>query len=151
MAAEDNQIERAPNNQPANRQADVVPERHQSVTITRTWQGPLPDPDSLALYEQLVPGAAERLLSVFEGQVEHRHRMESHASGRRSWGLAAAFVIVILILAAGVGLIYLGHGWVGAAIIGINIVGLAAVFITGGIRWRNGSVQSDNSDDLMYD
>ncbi len=111
----------------------------------------MPDPDSLALYEHLVPGAAERLLSVFEGQVAHRHRMESHASSRRNWGLAAAFIIVILIVAAGAGSIYLGHGWAGAALIGINIVGLAAVFITGGIRWRDSSVQSDNSDDPMYD
>ena len=145
------EIEPTSNNQPATRQADLVPELRQSVTITRTWHGPMPDPESLALYEQVVPGAAERLLTVFEEQVSHRHRMESQDSGRRSWGLAAAFIIVILILAAGVGLIYLGHGWAGAAVIGINIVGLAAVFITGGIRLRAASAQSDNSDDLIQD
>ena len=147
MAIDDNQIESTPNNQPASRQADIVPEGRQAVTIARTWHGPLPDPDSLALYEQLVPGAAERLLSVFEGQVAHRHRMESHSSSRRNWGLAAAFVIVVLIVAAGAGLIYLGHGWAGAAVIGINVVGLAAVFITGGLRSRRGSINLADSVD----
>ena len=77
--------------------------------------------------------------------------MESSDSIRRNWGLVAAFIVVVLIVAAGAGLIYMGHGWAGAAVIGINVVGLAAVFITGGIRWRAGSVQSDNSDDLMHD
>ena len=70
---------------------------------------------------------------------------------RRNWGLVAAFIVVVLIVAAGAGLIYMSHGWAGAAVIGINVVGLAAVFITGGIRRRAGLVQSDNSDDLMHD
>ena len=77
--------------------------------------------------------------------------MESSDSIWRNWGLVAAFIVVVLIVAAGAGLIYMGHGWAGAAVIGINVAGLAAVFITGGIRWCAGSVQSDNSDDLMHD
>jgi uncharacterized membrane protein len=136
MAKNDSEIEPASTTQPATRQADVVSERRESLTITRTWQGPLPDPESLAQYEQLVPGAAERFLFMVEGQVAHRHRMESENSTRLNWGLVAAFVVVVLVVAAGAGLIYLGYGWAGAAVIGINVVGLAAVFITGGIRRR---------------
>lgn len=150
MAMGDNPIEPTSNNQPATRQADVVPEPLQSVTIARSWSGPLPDPESLDLYEQVVPGAGERLLSIFEGQVAHRHSMESSDSRRRDWGLALAFVVVIFIVTSGVGLIYLGHDWAGAAIIGIT-GGLAAVFITGSIRRRAGSVESDSPDDPMRD
>ena len=148
MATNDSEIEPASTTQPATRQADVVSERRESFTIARTWQGPLPDPESLAQYEQLVPGAAERFLSMVERQVAHRLRMESEDSTRLNWGLAAAFVVVILVVAAGAGLIYLGYGWAGAAVIGINVVGLAAVFITGGIRWRQRSSFQDNLNEL---
>ena len=136
MAKNDNELEPASMTQPATRQADIVSERRESFTVAHTWQGPLPDPDSLAQYEQLVPGAAERFLVIVEKQVAHRLRMESEDSTRLNWGLAAAFVVVILILAAGAVLTYFGYGWAGAAVIGINVVGLAAVFITGGIRRR---------------
>ncbi|MYC29338.1 MAG: DUF2335 domain-containing protein [Chloroflexi bacterium] len=101
MATGDSPIEPASNYQPANRQADVVPDYHQSVTITRTWEGPLPDPESLAHYEQVVPGAGERILTVFEGQVAHRHSMELKNSRRRDWGLVLAFVVVVILIAVG--------------------------------------------------
>ena len=90
-------------------------------------------------YESLVPDAAERFLALLEGEVNHRQTMDHRESRRRDWGLLTAFVVVVLIVAAGAGLIYLGHGWAGAAVIGVNIVGLAAVFITGVIRWQRQS------------
>lgn len=136
MAKNDSELDPASTTQPATRQADIVSERRESFTVARTWQGPLPDPDSLAQYEQLVPGAAERFLVIVEKQVAHRLRMESEDSPRLNWGLAAAFIVVVLIVAAGAGLIYFGYGWAGVAVIGINVVGLAAVFITGGFRRR---------------
>jgi hypothetical protein len=87
---------------------------------------------------------------MVERQVAHRLRMESEDSTRLNWGLAAAFVVVVLVVAAGAGLILLGHGWAGAAVIGINVVGLAAVFITGGIRWRHRSAgRTEDYDDRM--
>lgn len=144
MATGDNQIETASNNQPATRQADVVPELNQTVTVTQAWRGPMPDPESLARYEQIVPGAAERLLTVFEGQVAHRHSMESRLSRRRDWGLALAFIVTVLIVATGAWLIYLDHDWAGAAVIAIHVVGLAAVFITGasaGARVRSPMIE----------
>ena len=73
--------------------------------------------------------------------------MDNRESRRQDWGIAAAFIIVVLIVIAGAGLIYLGHGWAGAAVIGINVVGLAAVFITGGIRWRRLSDSAADTDD----
>ena len=151
MATDDNQIEPASNNQPATRQADVVPEESHIFTISaQAWVGPLPDPVTMERYESLVPGAAERFLGLLEGEVTHRQVMDNRDSRRRDWGLAFAFIVVVLIVAAGVGLIYLGYGWAGAAVIGINVVGLAAVFITGGIRWRQRPAGGgDDYDDPM--
>ena len=69
--------ERAPTNfqqnQPANRQADVVPEEGPTFTISaHAWIGPLPDPVTMEHYESLVPDAAERFLALLEGEVNHR-------------------------------------------------------------------------------
>ena len=152
MTMEDGATGNLPEPQPAPRQADVVPEASHTLTIsTQAWIGPLPDPVTMEQYERLVPGASERFMGMLENEIGHRQVMDHRESRRQDWGIAAAFIIVILIVAAGVGLIYLGHGWAGAAVIGINVVGLAAVFITGSIRRRAGSVESDNPDDPMRD
>ena len=138
-------------NQPATRQADIVSEERRTLTISsHTWIGPLPDPAAMERYESLVPGAAERFLGLLEGEVAHRQVMDNRNSRRRDWGLALAFVVVLLVVAAGAGLIFLGYGWAAAAVIGINVVGLAAVFITGGIRGRQASHRPDNSDERLH-
>ena len=151
-AMDDNSASSVPEHQPATRQADVVPEERRAVAYsTQTWTGPLPDPVSMEGYERLLPGATERFLGMLEGEIIHRQVMDNRESRRQDWGLAFAFIVVVLIVAAGAGLIYLGHGWAGAAVIGINVVGLAAVFITGGIRRRSGSAPSDSSKDPVND
>lgn len=135
---EGNSASNVPEHQPAARQADVVTEeRHAVAYSAQSWNGPLPDPASMEQYERLLPGATERFLGMLEGEIVHRQVMDNRESRRQDWGLAPAFVIVILIVAAGAGLIYLGHGWAGAAVIGVNIVGLAAVFISGAPRRRS--------------
>lgn len=83
--------------------------------------------------------------------MAHRHSMELKNSRRRDWGLVLAFVVVVILIAVGAWLIYLGHDWAGAAVIAIDVVGLAAVFITGGIRLRQGSLSTENDDGNMYD
>ena len=65
--------------------------------------------------------------------------------------MALAFVVVVILIAVGAWLIYLGHDWAGAAVIAIDVVGLAAVFVTGGIRWRQRSLHQDDLDELMDD
>jgi hypothetical protein len=62
------------------------------------------------------------------------------------WGLAAAFVVVTTIIGAGAFLIYTGHDWAGAGMIGASIVRLAAVFISGSqIRRPRQSPQDSDS------
>ena len=125
-------------NQPAPRQAEVFSAEHEEVRIAaEAWSGPLPDPLTLERYDSLVPGSAERFLQIFEAQVSHRHRMEAKESRRMDLGLAAAFIVVVIVFGGGIFLIFQGHDWAGAAVIGVNIVGLAALFISGTPRRRS--------------
>lgn len=43
------------------------------IAISQEFSGPLPPPEMLAQYEDVVPGAAERIIVITEEQ--HRHRM----------------------------------------------------------------------------
>ena len=137
METGDQETRQDPEVRPAPRPADLVQAEYQRVSLTaEAWSGPLPHPDTLERYEKLIPGSADRLLAAFERQVAHRHSMDKREARRLDWGLLAAFLVVTMIIAAGSTLIFLGHDWAGAGMIGVNIVGLAAVFISGAQRWK---------------
>lgn len=59
----------------------VSPEAGAPATVTHTQvkahMGPLPAPEVLAGYEQILPGAAERILAMAERQQENRLALES--------------------------------------------------------------------------
>ena len=126
---------------PAERRADSVAKPNQSVEIasvtqrTATWSGPLPPPPVLKQYDDLVPGAAERMVRITESQAEHRIRMESAVilgdARRSAAGLIFAFILSLLIISLGAYAVIWGNPWVGVAVIGINIAGLAGVFVYG--------------------
>lgn len=99
------------------------------------YSGPLPSPTLLRQFDDIVPGAAERILSMAEKQSEHRQDLEKTAihgdSRRATQGLfLGAFIAVSVLLAAGI-LIYNGHDWAGGTIAAIDIVSLTSVFVYG--------------------
>jgi hypothetical protein len=53
-------------------QAEIL---HAAVEISR-FSGPLPHPEDLAKYEQVLPGSADRIISMAEQQAEHRRNLE---------------------------------------------------------------------------
>ena len=46
------------------------------MTAVRQFSGPLPEPDDLVRYENLLPGAAERIFTMAEAEQRHRTTME---------------------------------------------------------------------------
>lgn len=100
-----------------------------------TWSGPLPPPSALQSYEEVLSGSADRILTMAEKQTGHRIYMERTALRgtltRSYWGLAAGFLISALVIGGGIYVISLGHDWAGGSLIGLNLVGLAAVFVYG--------------------
>lgn len=44
------------------------------------YSGPLPKPEDLAKYEQVIPGAAERIIKMAEREMQHRHEYETRSS-----------------------------------------------------------------------
>lgn len=99
------------------------------------WEGPLPPPNALREYEEIIPGSANRILESVEKQQEHSRNMERTVitgnSKRAYLGLFFGFIISILGIGGGIYLIATGHDWAGLSLAGINLTGLVGVFVYG--------------------
>ncbi len=90
--------------------------------------GPIPDAEEFAKYDLVVPGAANRLLTMAEKEQAHGHSMGRGNRNIRIIGLVTGFLIAL----GGIGLAYYmvqeqqeGVHWV---IVSIAAVILAAVY-----------------------
>lgn len=110
-----------------------------------SFSGPMPHPDILKGYKELIPNAPERILQMAEQEQRHRievenkmleqnnrNIIESAKANKRSQIIA--FILAFVLIASGVALTILGHAIVGGTILGTTIVGVVAVFITGKSR-----------------
>lgn len=117
---------------PAN-QAEVMIVRHEQRT--QEFSGPVPNPEILARYNELVPGSAERILQMAEREQHRRHDTEqSHIDLNRhflnssiaqsKWGLVASITFAFTCLGAASWLIMLGHEVGGGIIFGASMVAI---------------------------
>lgn len=69
------------------------------------YQGPLPHPDLLVKYEEIIPGSAERILSMAEKEQQHRHQLENEVIkkeiAQKGRGLYFGFTLALLIIVVG--------------------------------------------------
>ena len=112
---------------------------HRREEAAVQYQGPLPIPQHLQQYEQVLPGAAERILAMAESQKEHRQDLERLAvrTGARDslLGLIFGFLIGVLGICGGVFLGY--HGQMGGLwLSGGSLVSLVGVFVWGSRQRR---------------
>lgn len=112
----------------------ILYERH------HMWSAPLPPPTLLAEYNDAVSDGAERILSMVERQTGHRMEMEAktaeydHKLAHAGQWIGLTVVLAVLVLAGY--MVYLGATTAAVAVIGIDLVGLAAVFVYGSLRKR---------------
>lgn len=73
--------------------------------IESEFSGPIPPPNIMRGYEEILPGAADRILSMAERQSQHRQDMEKkivEAEARDSYhGVWFAFIMGMTSLACG--------------------------------------------------
>lgn len=116
-------------------------EKHETVSLLQAaiqisgYSGPLPKPEDLAKYEQILPGSADRIIRMAEQQGAHRQNLErvvveSNAVVQK-WGLVCAFVIAMSAISGGIWLSSKGMSGVGLTSIIGALVALVGVFIFG--------------------
>lgn len=108
--------------------------QQQRVTQQVQWTGPLPPPDALDKFNQIIPNGADRILKMAES--EQAHRIEYEKAGvlatareaRRGQYLGAAISLAAIVAAAvsaGMG----AHWAVSVAFVGVPVLGLVRAIV----------------------
>ena len=111
-------------------------------TQTTSYEGPLPPSAELQAYEQIQPGAADRIISMAERYGEHRQYLESQSmknafSTHRTGQFIGGFVVASILAVCGYAL-HLGHVGFASKLGTGTIVALAAIFVLDRLpQWRH--------------
>jgi uncharacterized membrane protein len=104
-------------------------------TSVQSFSGPLPPPEVLKRFDDIVPGAAERIIKMAEAQSEHRKDLEKKVIesdiSRSKWGQILGFIISIVgLISATIVSIY--GNQIAGGLIGIGtLASLVGVFMYG--------------------
>lgn len=106
-----------------------------SVTAQYHHSGPIPDPMTLERYEHILPGSANRILTMAEEQSLHRREMEQIVIRSRArdslLGIIAGFLLALVTILSGTYVVIRGYAWSGTILGSAGLVGLVGVFIYG--------------------
>jgi len=116
------------------------------VAVGQQFSGPLPPPEMLAQYDDVTPGAGDRIIAMAEAQSAHRRAVETKgaeaqvedfkaARAEARLGQVFAFIIAVFGILAGACVIH--HGTTGGAQIagcvigGVPLATIVTTFICG--------------------
>jgi uncharacterized membrane protein len=107
---------------------------HRSLRV-ETFVGPLPHPDVLKKFEDIVPGAAKQIIEQANKQTDHRINIEKQviqSDIRKSYlGLVFGFILGLVGIGGGIYATTLGHNVFGPLLSGGTLVSLVYAFIYG--------------------
>lgn len=110
-------------------QEELFPE---AIEVWRSlFSGPIPPPDVLSEYNQVLPGLAERIVRMTEDEGRHRRDVESRVVRLSELGLASATLIALTIIVGGLVAAVKGAEHAGFAAVLAAVTGLVAVFVVG--------------------
>lgn len=97
------------------------------------FSGPLPPPSALAEYDNVVPGAAERIITMAEREMEHRHKNEDKTTKSiirtTIVSIILAFVCVLILSGLVFYALYKGYPAVAGVIATGAIAAVVSAFI----------------------
>lgn len=104
-----------------------------ALLLRYSYSGPLPPPELLAEYDQIVPGAARQIFESFHDQTAHRISIEKRIIDADIWksklGLVAGFVIALVGLVIAWDLGRSGHEWAAAVIAGGTLASIVGSLV----------------------
>jgi hypothetical protein len=115
--------------------------RQRVVVAAEYSDGPLPSGRELKRYREADPSAPRIILQEFRAESRHRRHMEPEVvtgeTRRADRGQVFALVVMLVGLSFSALLIQGGHDWAGGIIGGIDLLGMAALFLTAGTGSRD--------------
>ena len=137
---------RKSSNQPSEKtpQNRVIPKQQikeiKAAIRSESFSGPLPPPQILAQYDQIHPGAADRIITMAEEQARHRRDLEANVlsseMNNARLGLHYGLIIGLASVLGGVFCIASGFEVGGLIIGGTGLTGLVGVFVYGSRQRR---------------
>lgn len=151
------EIEQAPENNPA----PVAPSGAQTGEhlpaqtdieavishVIEHYSGPLPPPETLRQYDEIVPDGAERIMAMAEREQTHRHHMNRREESRAILGVFSSLGIVITFAGVASLALSLGYAVEAAAILGTTLVAIVGAFIYGARGQRAESTDQKPDED----
>lgn len=136
-------VKKIKNNRPV--LSNTPTKTEQTVTQIKTFTGPLPHPSALKEYDSVLPGLAERIVSMVEAEAKHRHSMDDEMArqneliikrefAERRIGQIFGLCIGALSLVTSIVSIFLHAENAAMVIGGSTVVGLVTVFVFGRIK-----------------
>jgi len=116
-----------------------LPEHKRKIVLdifameNKSFSGPLPPPELFKLYEDALPGASERILSMAERQQAHRISTENtivkdnFGLGKRGQIIGALLAFSCLASATALGLF--GHVWLAGLLGGGTMIEILVVYV----------------------
>ncbi len=99
------------------------------------FSGPLPAPEDFKKYEQILPGAADRILKMAENEQSFRHTLQSKVVKNETThirlGIFSGFLIAITAIIGGIILTAMNNSVYGISTIIAALASLIAVFFIG--------------------
>lgn len=83
-------------------EGELIPAAIEVQTVTH-FTGPIPPPEILSGYDHVVPGLANRIAVLAEGEAEHRRALQRRHMRFAEAGLASSFVIAMTVICGGHG------------------------------------------------
>ena len=111
------------------------PSQKEVVVTQHSFSGPLPPPEVLKRFDEVVPGSAERIIKMAEGQFAHRTELEKKVINsdiaRSRLGQILGFTIAIVGLVCSVVISMYGNQIAGAVLGVGTLASLVSVFMYG--------------------
>ena len=98
------------------------------VRQASTFQGPIPRPEHFARYDEVLPGAAERILVMAEKEQAHRHMHDDTSDRLQVLGLWLGTGLVILLVLLAAFALYRGSSGPAIAIV-VAMSTLATIYV----------------------
>ena len=106
--------------------------------VEAQFAGPLPPPHLFREYDEVLPGAAERILSMTEREMEHRHGMESRSleivaenQPRRTLGMLIGGVLALGALGIALVMELNDESAIAAFLVTMEVLALVGIFVYG--------------------
>ncbi len=100
-----------------------------------SYSGPIPPPEAIARYNEIIPDGANRIMTMAEKQQSHRIAIEEKAIRSNiiesRLGQIFGFIIALICLSLGTYLTLNNHPKVGGVLLSATIVSLTTLFVVG--------------------